>query len=290
MATASTLLDDIRTQFGDTDKNFISDANGLLWLNEAQQKMSKVTYELKRQKYFPAYTYMNTLEIPDDCLMIEDVGSIRDLKNNLNYLPHREFNRRQLWVNNAVGNPRLWTQMDRLVYFWPRSNGSGLTTTVNASATETATSITMASTDNLRSQGRVKIDDEEIEYTNKGSITINGCLRGRGGTDTASHSSAASVMQLDFMLTYSRISTALTGQTSELEIREAWHDVLKNYVIYLAYLSEGDSDKAASYYSLWSDAMAQAEVNEKRRQDTNQNVIRDFESYGIAGDDAPGVY
>lgn len=290
MATASTLLDDVRTQFGDTDKNFISDANGLLWLNEAQQKMSKVTYELKRQKYFPVYTYQNTLSIPDDCLMIEDVASLKDLKVNLNYVPHREFNRRNLWVNNAVGNPRLWTQMDRLVYFWPRVNNSGLTTTVNASTTDSATSITLASTGNLKSQGRVLIDSEEIEYTDKGTTTINGCLRGRGGTTAASHASAASVMQLDFMLTYSRISTALTAQTSELEIREAWHDVLKNYVIYLAYLAEGDSEKAQSYYSLWSNGLAQAEVNEKRRQDTNQYSIRDFENDGYVGDDWPGVY
>lgn len=291
MATASSILDEVRTLFGDTDENLITDPNGLIWLNQAQRAMARATYELKRRKAFPVYSYMDSVAIPDDCLMIEGVLSIKDIPGNLLYKPHQEWANRNAWINNAVGYPRTWTQIDRRVFFWPRYSGSGLTTTVNATAASTATSITLASTGNLRQVGDVDIDGEQISYTNKTSTAINGCLRGLGGTDATAHASAASVMQCDFQLSYSRIATALTAVTDELEIREAWHQDLKNYLMYVTYLAEGDTEKAGQYFNLWSNALAEAENNEKRRQDATQLSIRDFESgFEITDDAYPGIY
>lgn len=65
----------------------------------------------------------------------------------------------------------------------------GETLTLNGAHTRSATTISLSdNTDNLSEIGRVKIGDEEIQYTGKGKTSLTGCTRGARGTNAAAHS------------------------------------------------------------------------------------------------------
>lgn len=65
------------------------------------------------------------------------------------------------------------------------------TTLLNGTLTDSATTITVDSTQYFPEQGRLKVDDEEIFYTGKTPSTFTGCTRGVRGTRAASHSDNA---------------------------------------------------------------------------------------------------
>lgn len=60
-------------------------------------------------------------------------------------------------------------------------------TKLNGSLTDSATTLTVDTTDTMRTAGFVKIDDEIIEYTGKTSTTLTGCTRGALQTAAATH-------------------------------------------------------------------------------------------------------
>lgn len=65
------------------------------------------------------------------------------------------------------------------------------TTLLNGALTNSATTITVDSTDDFPEQGRLHIDDEEITYTGKTPTTFTGCSRGARDTRAVSHSDNA---------------------------------------------------------------------------------------------------
>lgn len=85
---------------------------------------------------------------------------------------------------------------DMLTNKWINCAGSGLSffysgtsgkTRINGAIDSSVTTITVDETTGWASQGRVKIDTEEIAYTGKTATTITGCTRGVNGTTAASH-------------------------------------------------------------------------------------------------------
>ena len=72
------------------------------------------------------------------------------------------------------------------------------TTTTSTTHTDSAETITVASTSGFDSSGTLHIGNEEITYTAIGSsTTFTGCTRGAGGTPAASIASGVTVAQFD---------------------------------------------------------------------------------------------
>lgn len=290
MATASAILDDLRSKWGDTAKDFLSDSISLEWLDQAQKQLSAELRPLKRIKGFLVSANQDYFAVPDDVIMVEVATTNKGLRRVLRRVTPGEYRQQQIAVDNAVGDPVFWTEIEERIYVWPRFSGASKTTTVNASTTAAATTVTMASTGNLRSNGQIIVDSEEMEYTGKTSTTITGVTRGVGGTTSATHVSAAAVTQLDFELIYQRHPKTLASQTDELEIKEIWHKpLLQNYVMYLAYMAEGSTEKANAQYQIWSQGIAQAKEISRRRHVAGPLLVRDFESQRVSGLYGPSV-
>ena len=84
------------------------------------------------------------------------------------------------YVNNYI------TQEDEIV-----------TTTLDGSLTDSATTVTVASTTGFDSAGTLHIGNEQITYTGTTSTTFTGATRGAGGTTAAAHSDATQVAQFE---------------------------------------------------------------------------------------------
>jgi hypothetical protein len=84
------------------------------------------------------------------------------------------------YINNYI------TQEDEIV-----------TTTLDGSLTDSATTVTVASTTGFDSAGTLHIGNEQITYTCTTSTTFTGATRGAGGTTAAAHSDATQVAQFE---------------------------------------------------------------------------------------------
>ena len=71
------------------------------------------------------------------------------------------------------------------------------TTTLDGALTDSATTITVASTTGFDSSGTIYIENEQITYTGTTSTTFTGATRGANGTTASSHSSATQVAQFE---------------------------------------------------------------------------------------------
>lgn len=92
-------------------------------------------------------------------------------------------------TKNATGRPiQVW--IDR-----QSGNVDALpTTTLAAAASSIATTLTVTSTANLRTQGYINIDNETILYQNISGNQLLNCYRGQNNTTAASHSNGANVI------------------------------------------------------------------------------------------------
>ena len=84
------------------------------------------------------------------------------------------------YINNYI------TQEDEIV-----------TTTLDGSLTDSATTVTVASTTGFDSAGTLHVGNEQITYTGTTSTTFTGATRGAGGTTPSAHSDATQVAQFE---------------------------------------------------------------------------------------------
>jgi hypothetical protein len=264
MTTASTLVAAVQAELGDAAGTQYDSTTVYGWLNEAQRMFVQDLMPLRAIAGYAVSQYQDSVAYPSDCIMVENVVSRRGPRLNVARKKPEQFRSAQTAVPQAIAvDPYMWTEMDGRIYLYPRYAGAGLTTTVNASTAAGDTSITLASTGNLRSNGRVDIEGEEVEYAYKTTTAITGCRRGVGGTTAASHASAASVTQKDLEILYRRTPVALTS-TASPEISPIHHDTLKVYAKYLAYMKEGSFDKAQVAFQLWQKSLQEARYQAKR--------------------------
>jgi len=69
------------------------------------------------------------------------------------------------------------------------------TTTLNGALTDSATTVTVASTSGFDSSGTIYIENEQITYTGTTSTTFTGATRGANSTTAAAHSDGTQVAQ-----------------------------------------------------------------------------------------------
>jgi len=89
---------------------------------------------------------------------------------------------------------KLTTGRPVQVYFNRQSGNSDLFSgTLGATISATDTTITLSTTNNLRSTGFIQIDSEVIAYTNISGNQLLNCWRGQNGTTAAAHTSGAAI-------------------------------------------------------------------------------------------------
>lgn len=265
MTVASAIITQCRLRLGDTSGDYLTMDRGLTWLDEAHNAMVEILYPLRRTKSFTVDVAQEAFTLPDDLLILEVVTVTQELRHQLQYRTPQEFERLKT-RGRQTGRPDYWTHKDGKLYVYPMFGVASKAVVVNASTTTTDTTLTFASTTNLRDYGRgILGTQEEVEYTTKGSLTLSGVTRGYAGTTASTHASGAFLTQTDLEIQYPRRASALAS-TSTPDTPSWTHQKLQNYVLYLAELSRGNASKADFYYNLWLQDLESARQSIQQKQ------------------------
>lgn len=262
MATAGTILSNVRNKFGDTARDLITDTIGLTWLDQATDELCEILMPIRRLAGNAVSADQDSFSVPTDNIVVEVAYHARGLRQPLQMKTAQEFFQLKQSVDGAVGDPRYWTEFESRIYIWPRYASASKTTTISGNATlsTTGTTIVVATAGQLTTSGIIRIDSEDISYSAKGSSgTLANVVRGYSGTTGAQHTSNAAITQLDFQILYRRRPASLSATTDSPDIPSFLHKKLENYVLYLAYMAEGSVEKANLHYNLWKKDVSDAE-------------------------------
>lgn len=267
MPTASAIIDQVRLRFGDTAGDFLTTDRCLTWLDEAQNAFVEILYPLRRTKSFTVVANQEYFTLPDELIILEVVVVTQGVRHRCQYRIPTEFERLKTSMRMTYP-PQYWTKKDEKLYIWPLFPLASASTTVVGSlaSSTTASTFSISSGATFRDYGRAILGtQEEIEYTGKSTTALTGVTRGLGGTTASTHASNATLVQTDFEIQYPRRASALAS-TSTPDLPSVYQQKLQTYLLYLAELSRGNSQKAMTYYDLWKRDLQDCEYNVKKQQ------------------------
>lgn len=190
------------------------------------------------------------------------------------------------WDSDTTGDPTHIAMWRKEAYVYPYPSSAADTTAIDDAddITATDTTITVDSTADFQSQGRIIIDSEVIGYTGTTSTTFTGCTRGLEGTTAATHADDATVTERDVVYHAQEDPDDLVDETDETRIPDP------SVIAYKAgaEIAIGILEKEGMHDRLlvkFDRAMAQLrKVDEpkfKRQFGTVQNVESTVHDYGV---------
>lgn len=254
MATAGSILANVRKIAGDTNVDFLTDVVGLEWMDEAQQRFCNNVLPLDEIKDYTIEAKKPRFDLPTDCNVVRSVIWYKNRTEKLDYETPQRFEEEFEGQPNAQGNPEIYTLIRRQLVIGPSvPTSTSATALVSGTLGTTATALALtAASGTFRSKGFLQIASgsgvEIIEYTTVSGASITGATRGLHGTQAIAFSSNATVTEIDMQMRYQKIPAALTATTSSPEIPVPWQRYLEKYLLYLTYLSQGHKEKAAMAY------------------------------------------
>lgn len=292
MPTASYLISDVQTKMGDPSGNIYTSATLLGWLDEAQKDFCLRSMVLRTIDATSVSTGLIRIPLPSDVIMVELLETSRGgIPRKMKRITSTDFFNQQTAVQGVLAtDPTLWTELDQNIYVYPRYNGLSVATVLTQAVSAATDIIYVGTTAGFRSRGliRLRIDSEEIEaaQSSTGSTTASGTFfnltRGCAQTTAASHSTGATLTQLDLAIVYRRSPQPLATVTASPEIRQIYHEKLELYAMYLCYMMTGERDKAQDMWTLWETACQDAKYSAEREH-LGQMGVRDYNSQQITG-------
>jgi len=140
----------------------------------------------------PLVTNQGIYAVPVDTV---DILDLETRTSNANISNQTDINLSRISEPTYATIPnKLTTGRPVQVYFNRQSGNSDLFSgTLGATISATDTTITLSTTNNLRSTGFIQIDSEVIAYTNISGNQLLNCWRGQNGTTAAAHTSGAAI-------------------------------------------------------------------------------------------------
>lgn len=271
MATAGSMLANVRQVIGDPDRDYVTDAVGLEWLSKAQEEFCDEVLPLDEFKAYAVTAKKVRFDLPTDAIIVMRLMWYQTRTEKLRYLgPHKFAEYEESFPNSTGSPPDHYTMERRQIVVGPQvpqTNSATALASGNIASTATLLGLTAAS-GTFRSKGFVIIGSEVIEFHALATTTLTPVTRGMFGTSPASIASGAQVTQVDMIAAYRKIPAALTATTASPEIPVVWHRHLEQYLLYLAWLARGDKDKAQL-------AMAEYQDMKKRAMKTAGRRTRD---------------
>lgn len=139
------------------------------------------------------------------------------------------------------------------VHVWPCADRSAATTTLTSALTTSSLVIPVAATTNFRLYGLLKINDEIILYRTLDSSLnqIRQILRGQGGTVADTHSSGATVQELNIMMKVSRLPRPVTSINDVLEVPQGLYPLIEMGVLAHVRQVEQEYQESARLHQLF---------------------------------------
>ena len=253
MATAASLISNVRLYYGDPSGEFITDSVGMEWLSLAQERFVNNVMPLDEVKEYIVTAKQKRYDLPDNCIEPTRVIWYKDMQTILTAESPPEFERLQSGFPNGIGRPVFYTVFRRQLVVGPQSPVANSATSLASGAHNTSTTVIGVATGSgvFRARGWaiVASTGEVFEYTGVSGDTLTGCTRGLHNTTAASVPSNATITQVDMQMQYRRTPSAVATTSESPVIPTAFHRYLEMYMLYRAWLSRGDSSKAQIAYN-----------------------------------------
>ena len=156
-----------------------------------------------------------------------------------------------------AGIPRFFSVWNDEITIYPDNSGTPNSTTLNGGLSDSATTVTVASTSGFPElNGRFTVNNEKIRYTHKTATTFTGCTRGVEGTTAAAHSDTDAVTENNLVMYYRKKHFVVTVDANdnisqaqldkEMEIPDEHVEPIVDMVAYKL-LSKIDAERARPY-------------------------------------------
>lgn len=265
MATAGSLLNNVRIQIGDPNGDFLSDTIGNEWLDVAQQRFCHEVLALDEVKDYALTARQKRYDLPTNCYLAMTVLWYKNASRKLSWADPAEFEEFEVYHPSTTGYPKAYSIIRRQLVMGPAAPvADSATALASGATTSTATTIGLtAASGTFRTRGWLEnqTTGEVVEYTNIATTTVTGCTRGVHNTTATAVASGEQWKEIDVQMRYRKSPTAITASTQSPEIPNAFHRYLEQFVAFMAWKARGDKAKAEAAYN-------QFEQDEKRAKNT----------------------
>ena len=269
MPSAGSILANVRVLAGDPDRDFITDAIGLDWVNQAQKRFCHLVLPLDEIKDYTLTAKQPRFDLPTNTIIPIWAIWYKSRVEKLEYRPPARWAYIIAAWPTGTGIPDCYTVIRNQLNVGPQTPQTDSATALASGAiTETDTTLSLtAASGTFRAKGWVKLQgtggaaDEIAEYTGVATTTLTGVVRGVHNTTAATHASGRAVTEIDLQMLYRRTPNLIAATTTDPDIPRAYHDYIEKYVLYLAWIARGDLAKAEA-------ALSEFEKYEKETQKT----------------------
>lgn len=276
MTQPGSILANVRKIAGDVNLDFLTDAVGLEWLDEAQQRFADEVLPLDEIKNYAITAKIQRYDLPTDYIIAKGAMWLKNRTQKLEFHTPTRFEEDIEGWPNGIGNPEVYTIIRKQLVIGPSvPTANSATALVSGALGSTATTCGFtAASGTFRTKGWLQIasgtSTEILEYTGVATTTVTGAVRGVHGTSGTAFSSTATVTEIDLQLRYQKIPAVLTATTSTIETPVVWQKYLEKYLLYLTYMAQGAKEKAAMAFEQFQ--MYEANAREKAGRRAFENV------------------
>lgn len=282
MATAGSILTNIQIQVGDPNGDFLTNAVGLDWLTQAEQRLSDKALVLDEIKDYVIVGNQLRYNLPTNYIIGRGLTYYQSITRVLEWCEPNFWDSLLEGSPFGQGTPEYWSVIRQQLVVGPDAPlSNSATSTASGAITAATTTIGLsAASGTFRSRGfcYVPSTGEVFEYNSVATTELSGVTRGVHNTTAASFASSATVTQVDMQLRYSKMPNELTATTQTPETPAIYQKYLEKYVMYLYFLSRGDSSKAEVVYNEF-EVMEKDVVSSIGRRVLARHGIRDKRSY-----------
>jgi hypothetical protein len=262
----SDVIDRINTAISDEDStkatsSLFSNKRKVSQLKNALDVYASTTKGIEDIFSTPVNTSSRVVTGPTDAIRSEAYRLAyiwRDGRKNAMSFKDLNYVTTKFSYNTYAGIPRFFNVWNNEITIYPDNNNSAQTTTLDGAINDSATTITVASTNSFPDlNGRITINNEKIRYTAKTATTFTGCTRGIEGTTATGHSNADTVTHNNFVLHYRKkhfeISVdandtiSATDLAKEMEIPDEHIEPIIDLVAYRLLILIDDYNRADRY-------------------------------------------
>lgn len=270
MATASTIIENVRRAFGDPDGEYITNAVGMEALTAAEIRFCHFVLAIDEVKDYTIRQQIQEYDLPSNCIEPTQVIYYQRMQAELAPESPVEFQKIQSGSPLAnPGRPRHFTVFRRQLVVGPQSPVANSATALASGAqSSTASTINLtAASGTFRSRGFLVngSSGEVISYASVSTTQVGFVQRGLHGTPAASISSNDVWTQIDMQMFFRRLATAISTVTQTPETPVAFQRYLEAYMLYKLWLNRGDATKAQVAYNEFEVLEAEAKKTTGRR-------------------------
>ena len=282
MAALSVLRGLVQLKLRDTGTRVLSSANVTSLLNEALNEWVTYTEELRQENAYAVTANQFDYAAPTDMIRLLQAWY------GPTYIPIEVVSHHELMDTGGYRLTDTGTPLKIIVEgpnaaqrfrLWPAPSATSATTTLNDSGgiNSSDTSVILTSASSFRTPaGWISIESEKILYQLITSNTMSLLRRAMGQTTAASHADGTTATQLDLHVVYSRLPTALSGDSDVPEIDIRFHTRLVTYVLAQALRLDGRLDQAMALDAEWAKNLTEGRRLVRKIQGAAPSMIRTY--------------